>query len=268
MGRMKNGWRVEVETWTPERAAEALAKCNTGNRALRQSVANRYADLIRCGGWKVSPDGIVFGASGRLIQGQHRLTAVVRSGVAVDMVTWRDVDDSVFSVFDRGVLRSVSDALEVDRKLAEVARLAASIRYTLPGVNDLTVREMCEKLAESHAEIVSASACTMKVFSSAPYRLAAAIRYQVGCEEKREYVLRTYAALVKPDIKSMSPHAASLHEYHAKPRPAVGSSRQMADLVRAWMVFDANDQRREKIGYRDSTAERLIEEIRTILSVM
>ena len=265
---MKNGWTVKIETWTPQRAADALARCNTGNRTLRTRVVSRYADVIRGGGWKVSPDGIVFAASGRLIQGQHRLSAVVRAGLSVEMVTWRNVDDDVFSVFDRGVLRNVSDALEVSKKLAEVGRLAATIRYTMAGVNDMTVREMCEKLAEPHSEVLSASASTMKVFSSAPYRLAAAIRYQVGCEVKREYALRTYAALVKPDIKSMSQHAAALHEYHAKPRPEVGSSRQMADLVRAYAVFDAEDHRREKIGFRESTQERVISEIRTILSVM
>jgi hypothetical protein len=261
-------WKVGVETWTPERAADALATSNHGNRNMRMRVVSRYADVMRAGEWKLSPDGIVFGASGRLLQGQHRLAAVVRAGVPVAMMTWRGVDEGVFAVFDRGVLRSLADALETDRKLAEVARLAASIRYTMAGVNDMTAREMCEKLAESHGEIIAACASTTKVFSSAPYRLAAALRYQVGCETSREYVLQTYAALVKVDIKSMSPHAVALHEYHAKPRPLVGSNRQMADLARAWMVFDACDRMREKIGLREHMQDRATNEIRTILGVV
>ena len=116
--------RTEVVTITPEMAAEWLAK-NISNRPLRMSTVEHYASQISRGKWQRTHQGICFDRHGNLIDGQHRLHAIVMAGVsAVIMVTWLDSDVATMSyMVDHGAKRSVSDILQVDRRQMEICRL-------------------------------------------------------------------------------------------------------------------------------------------------
>lgn len=54
---------------------------------------------------------IVFGTSGSLLQGQHRLTACVRANVGFKTIIVRNVPDRVMYSIDRGKARSFADQL-------------------------------------------------------------------------------------------------------------------------------------------------------------
>ena len=71
---------VEV---TPETAAQWL-KGNTQNRPINEEKVAEYAEKMRLGTWR-SGRGmpIIRRSDGRLINGQHRLYAIIRAGVAV-----------------------------------------------------------------------------------------------------------------------------------------------------------------------------------------
>ena len=58
-------------------------------------------------------DTIKFGRSGLLIDGQNRLYAGIRSGVAFRTHVVFGIDDACFSVFDTGAIRNNPDTLEV-----------------------------------------------------------------------------------------------------------------------------------------------------------
>lgn len=72
----------EAVTITPE-LAEGLLAMNTENRRLRPSHVAYLARAIERGEWQMPPDAIMVSDSGKLLNGQHRLTAVVRSGKPV-----------------------------------------------------------------------------------------------------------------------------------------------------------------------------------------
>ncbi len=102
------------EIITPEKAKEYLGG-NEGNRRLRPTAVAAYAADMASGRWNDSPDivtPIMISHEGRLIDGQHRLTAVVKSGVSVCMYVAHNVDDGVYKYLDAGVKRSVADQID------------------------------------------------------------------------------------------------------------------------------------------------------------
>lgn len=103
---------VSLETWTPEKAEEALRN-NTKNRPLRKMVVDRFAHEMTLGEWRVNGESIKFDASGRFIDGQHRLNAIVKSGRTIELVTVRDLpaEDSTFATIDVGTKRTTGAIL-------------------------------------------------------------------------------------------------------------------------------------------------------------
>jgi len=102
--------RTVVEIITPTKA-KALLATNQRNRALRPTVVEEYARQMKAGLWLLSPEGIATDTSGALLNGQHRLHAVVASGCSVKMNMTYDADPECFAVLDCGVKRTVADRL-------------------------------------------------------------------------------------------------------------------------------------------------------------
>ena len=100
---------VKIETITPE-VARAMLEMNTGNfRKPESSRVERYAREMRRGEWLMNGDSIRFNGS-VLLDGQHRLLAVVKSGVAIQSIVIRDLEN-VGHTLDRGRPRTVAQWL-------------------------------------------------------------------------------------------------------------------------------------------------------------
>lgn len=133
--------KAEIKTVSPRTAKEWL-KRNVRNRKLRASLVNAYARDMASGRWQVTGESIKFDTNGALADGQHRLSAIVQSGVPVDMLVIRGVDPDSQTVMDSGAKRTASDALTlVGRKNPAV--LAAAARYALrePACGLIAARE-------------------------------------------------------------------------------------------------------------------------------
>ena len=95
---------------TPEYASELL-KFNTNNRAVRQNKVSQLAESMNKGEWELSNDAIVVSEGNVLLNGQHRLLAVVKSGVSCPFILFTGAQDSAFAVMDTPALRRVSDVI-------------------------------------------------------------------------------------------------------------------------------------------------------------
>lgn len=103
---------ASVEKITPELAAEYL-KQNKENRSIRdKAVAPLMQDMLH-GNWKLTGEAIKFDTEDKLIDGQHRLTAVERSGIPVEMMVIRGVQPEAQLVLDTGMKRTGANALEI-----------------------------------------------------------------------------------------------------------------------------------------------------------
>lgn len=116
----------QEELITPEIAAEYL-KFNTHNRPLKEGRVAAYADDIREGRWRSNGESIKFSKTGRLIDGQNRLHAIIRADRPVNMLVVRGLDDRDQETMDIGCNRNLRDILKL-RGETNSTNLAATIR--------------------------------------------------------------------------------------------------------------------------------------------
>lgn len=104
------------ENITPEIAKEYLGR-NSKNRVVKPKSVEAYARDMQHGDFKTIHQGIAFDTEGNLIDGQHRLLAIILSNTPVTMMVTRGVpvDDGIIAT-DRGVSRSVRDVMAIENK--------------------------------------------------------------------------------------------------------------------------------------------------------
>lgn len=146
--------KLNVEKITPQKAAEYLTK-NVVNRNISYPTVERYADDMKNGTWEVNGQPIVFSKSGKLLDGQHRLSAIAKSGVTVEMTVVRDVDDSV-SIYDVGRARSVLDSILIDgydRDIANPTNVAvARLHYRIQTNKSMMSIHAVKDFLDEHGE--------------------------------------------------------------------------------------------------------------------
>lgn len=124
-----NGIKVYQRTITPEDATRFLEK-NQGNRKLSDKNVQFFFDQMKRGDWKITADPIKFGSDGRLLDGQHRLQALIKHGKPIDMFVAEGLDDNVFAVLDTGKNRSAGDVLST-QGFKNSTSLGAAVRSIL-----------------------------------------------------------------------------------------------------------------------------------------
>jgi hypothetical protein len=93
-------YTMSVETITVERAEEYLA-ANRGNRNIVQAHVAAMARDICNGRWMFNAQPICFSRSGRLLNGQHRLSAVLEAGQPIEVLVMRDLPEEAFETYDK-----------------------------------------------------------------------------------------------------------------------------------------------------------------------
>ena len=88
------GLDITVEVITPAEAQSYL-KNNAKHRPIKEKKVAEYMAEMSEGHWKLNGKTICFDTTGRLLNGQHRLSAVVRSGVALTTVVVRGLDPAL-----------------------------------------------------------------------------------------------------------------------------------------------------------------------------
>ena len=115
------------EPITPSKALEYLGTIEK-NRGVTQAKVIQYTKAMRDGEWdETLGDPIRFDADGHLLDGQHRLWAVVEFDKPVKFTVRRGLAKKSFLAMDQGRVRSLSDALHIQEESYCVA-LAGAIR--------------------------------------------------------------------------------------------------------------------------------------------
>lgn len=110
-----------------------LSASDVENRNLRRRAVTGYAEEMRAGKWLVTGETIKIDRDGGLIDGQHRLHAIMEAGVTLPVLVVRGLDRSVIRVIDTAIRRSAADSLRFAgfthpnmEAIASVARLAVA----------------------------------------------------------------------------------------------------------------------------------------------
>lgn len=143
----------QVVAVTPAMARGWLA-ANDHNRHLRGSVVASYARDMTDGKWALNGEAIKLAVDGTLLDGQHRLHAVVKAEVAVPMLVVRGIEAAAQDTMDSGITRKFADQLNLNGEAAPQI-LAAILRkitlweigvYTKGGNLKPTFAEMSDTL--------------------------------------------------------------------------------------------------------------------------
>lgn len=105
--------KIEKVLVTPEIAAKWLAN-NTQNRNVNQSRVNRYTRDMIDNKWRTDTGEIIkISKDGVILDGQHRLIAVVNSKESIYFHVGFNMDNDLFQVLDTGKSRSGVDVLKI-----------------------------------------------------------------------------------------------------------------------------------------------------------
>jgi hypothetical protein len=105
--------RFQVVEMTPEYAQELLDKNHPNNRPAKKSRIEQYERDMRAGMWRLTHQPVAQDEDGYLVDGQNRLSAVVRSGQNVPMVLCLNVPRDAILGADCGAIRNVGDAAKI-----------------------------------------------------------------------------------------------------------------------------------------------------------
>ena len=88
------GLEISVDVINPEEA-KAFLKNNAMHRKIKQKKVDEYIKEMQDGKWRLNGKALIFDSNGRLLNGQHRLSAVVQSDTPLTTLVVRGVDPSV-----------------------------------------------------------------------------------------------------------------------------------------------------------------------------
>lgn len=116
-----------VETIDADRARAMLTKSNPTNRTVSRTTVAMLARAMQRGEWRVTNEGIGVSRDGVILDGHHRLQAVVLSGVSVQMLVTYNIDPSSIFAINRGKSRTLANVARMvsgapDRHLLETTR--------------------------------------------------------------------------------------------------------------------------------------------------
>lgn len=260
---LPNGWIVSLETITPAKAAAMLESHNTGNRKMRRAHAKRLALLMKNGEFDTTPQGITIGRSGRILDGQHRLQAIVDSGTSQVMIVFRDVDDDVFTKIDQGAKRSMTDLLGTDRRLQEPINMISRLHYRREATPEETAGVL-DAFGPMVSYLLDVCGTHVKVRSANPVRTAVTLR-MAQHPDREEELAHQYRAFVNMEFQHLPPSILALIRQADDGKLSLnGSTGRSEALARVWASFDPDKPNRSKIQVK--SVDAAIEDMRLVIS--
>lgn len=227
MKTISNIKSAQFTTITPALASEWLEK-NTENRRKRGTYITAMAAAMRRGEWKPTHQGIAFSKDGTLLDGQHRLEAIVKAKINLEMLVVVGLEPSSFSVIDVGSKRTMADTTNLPKRAAETFRFVQKELLLTQNPTAAQVSEIAQSGAEQlHEKLISYCGSTRAFYASAPMRAAALTLMFAGHDS--EAVLKNYANMVLENFSEMNGLSQSLVRLvNAKKVVSTGSDSRMA----------------------------------------
>jgi hypothetical protein len=149
--------RNEIMDVTPALASQWLEN-NEGNRRLNWNFISQLARDMKAGRFVCTHQGIAFDIQGRLIDGQHRLWAVLEAEVTVRMrVFFNESPENILHI-DGNCPRQMADRMTMGRTLGTVrSNELATLRAMVGGIGMVTRRRTVQEeiaLFEMHRDAV------------------------------------------------------------------------------------------------------------------
>jgi hypothetical protein len=244
--------KPQIMLVTPAIAQSFLQK-NTDNRSKRGWWSTSLASAIKRGEWITSHQGVAFDCTGKLIDGQHRLQAIVEANTAVNMLVVTDVPNDAYKIIDCGIKRTLADSTGINVRTAEVCRLLGRIGF---GGSVITA-DQCLSIyntgaGEIHDNLVEFCSKNVKVFSSVPVRAAAVCMILDGYNQ--QYIKNLYSNICHQQFNEL-PNIAQSFIRQVMDKKVIANN-QSDLLARSLKIFNPEfkDTIRLQISDSETTA--------------
>lgn len=257
--------RMEWRLITPE-VATSLLKNNAGNRNLRSTVVDHYADQMKRGEWKPTHQAIAIGAGGNIIDGQHRLSAIVKSGLAYWfwLCTYDSTSGAMGLPIDLQVRRTSADILQQDRRAVEVASIMCRVvAGNLRSVPVDKIRDVLEAFGPTIERVNNANRNKGVRRTAASVRTAVVLRMQQATDQGiKSALLQQYKAFTEMDFETCCASTRSLikqFDQEATHLTGQGHTSEQWRLIRTWKAFDwsARDVKVLRVPADDRSLEEM-----------
>lgn len=118
-----------LELITPAKA-KAFLENNKQNRPLNKKNLDFLKTELTRGNFHTTGDSIKIAENGDLLDGQHRLQAIVETGIAIEMFVVRGLEKKVFKYMDQGKGRTAGDILAIE-KVENPTQLSSMSRFIM-----------------------------------------------------------------------------------------------------------------------------------------
>jgi hypothetical protein len=145
---------ANVENISPDMAADLLTR-NLTNRTIRPARISRYAALMLADKWRLNGEAIVVDEHNNLMDGQHRLHAIVESGCTVPMVVSRNVPHHFFDTLGQGAARSFADVLQIQGSEGLNTRVLAAATTFVRLFTEGKIADLTKGMGYDNAEMAA-----------------------------------------------------------------------------------------------------------------
>lgn len=265
--------RMEEVCVTPAVAFEWLKAMEpSSNRHLSDATVLEYTEVMRVGGWTLSPHGIVFDKKGRLRDGQHRLAAIVQSKKTIPMMVIYGATDEMIKNIDMGRNRRVAEVLMMSgadgKKARTAAAIAAGLVYLERGRSGRMTRASFEMVIDKFGDEVAKMSELAMSRLSGPLLTALAYAYPIDPDKVMELAMTVQD---RKEVLQGTVAAAVLRQLaDPRMRRRVTKTEQLHKWLRA-VQLHVEDSPTERLlptslGYEWAKAKRL--EMKLPLTVM
>lgn len=252
--------QTKVTHVTPEIAKYFLGM-NTQNRSVRKTHVEYFSRMLKEGSWQLTHQGIAISDDGVLLDGQHRLMAIVASGVGADIQVTTGMPSNMFHAIDCGIGRTAKDITRLP-----ATHLAA---YNVLHAIKSNYQKMTPKEIMQYEEIFGD--CARMLFEYAPSMIRglttssthAAI--MVLLKEGETQVLDVYRKVTLYEIESLPKATLGLVKQVASGKTKYGGgSGRSSMFFRALKAFDPNEWGNMCI-ITDAFEKRAVERVNKII---
>lgn len=243
-----------LETISPQVARQYLDR-NKKNRTITAERVKSLSRDVEAGAFMVTHQCIAFNANGDLIDGQHRLSAVVATGKTVQMYVARyeRTETAMALPFDNGLTRKHYDILEITRKQTELASAVLRIKGRASTFTAADIQACVDKHQVQFKAVLECSANTAKHRSSAGAKAAIALLIK-KLPDSTDSIINQYVKFLNFDLDGMWPSVAACVRALENIRSSGGSTMQKMVAARVWHAFHPENQHLKLIRILDENA--------------
>jgi hypothetical protein len=224
--------QIKTQIITPQIALQYLEK-NNNIRTPDLKRVTRLANSIKRGEWVTTHQGIAFNNIGQLVDGQHRLLAIVEANRAIELMVATGVDIDAVAEMDRNTPRDNAVLLGVNKRSAEIVTHISRILYggaptrcNLQAVLDVTESTI--------AKLYEKTTTSRKSLTTSPVKAAFVTAYLMKPDDSMLEAYRKLVLLNVCNIEELSQTPASIRALYQRLTGIKDENKRMINVYQSF----------------------------------